>query len=81
MTTDSFNRKLKKYCEECNIQYHSSHKIRFYNARTSYLNGTDISVISKCMGHSEIATTIHYLRDIGSYDSTAEAFKNLGVSS
>lgn len=81
MTTDSFNRKLKKYCEECNIQYHSSHKIRFYNASTSYLNGTDISVISKCMGHSEIATTIHYLRDIGSYDSTAEAFKNLGVSS
>ena len=32
MTTDSFNRRLKKYCREAGVPYYSSHKIRFYNA-------------------------------------------------
>ncbi|MBO4998115.1 MAG: tyrosine-type recombinase/integrase [Lachnospira sp.] len=36
MSTDRFNRRLKKYCEECGIKYHSSHKIRFYCASTAY---------------------------------------------
>lgn len=36
MTTDSFNRRLKKYCTEAGVPYHSSHKIRFYNASTAY---------------------------------------------
>lgn len=36
MTTDSFNRRLKKYCKESCVPYHSSHKIRFYNASTAF---------------------------------------------
>jgi hypothetical protein len=36
MTTDSFNRRLKKYCKEAGVPYHSSHKIRFYNASTAF---------------------------------------------
>ena len=81
MTTDRFNRRLKKYCEECGVKYHSSHKIRFFNASTSFLHGTDISIISKCMGHSQIATTMHYLRDVSSDSNTHIAFAHLGLSS
>ena len=29
MTTDSFNRRLKKYCREAGVPYYSSHKIDF----------------------------------------------------
>lgn len=29
MTTDSFNRRLKKYCKEAGVPYHSSHKTAF----------------------------------------------------
>lgn len=80
MTTDRFNRRLKRYCEECGIPYHSSHKIRFYNASSAYANGTNLSVISKLMGHSEVATTLHYLRDIDNENDNREAFLGLGLS-
>lgn len=80
MTTDRFNRRLKRYCEECGIPYHSSHKIRFYNASSAYANGTNLSVISKLMGHSEVATTLHYLRDIDNENDNREAFWGLGLS-
>lgn len=80
MTTDRFNRRLKRYCEECGIPYHSSHKIRFYNASSAYANGINLSVISKLMGHSEVATTLHYLRDIDNENDNREAFLGLGLS-
>ena len=80
MTTDRFNRRLKRYCEECGINYHSSHKIRFYNASSAYANGTNLSVISKLMGHSEVATTLHYLRDIDNENDNREAFFGLGLT-
>lgn len=34
LNANSFNRWLKRYCEECGITPHSSHKIRFCTART-----------------------------------------------
>lgn len=80
MTTDRFNRRLQQYCEECKIQYHSSHKIRFYNASSAYLNGTNLTVLSKLMGHSKVATTLHYLRDIENADASREAYTSLGLS-
>lgn len=80
MTTDRFNRRLKKYCEDCGIDYHSSHKIRFYNASSAYANGANLSVISKLMGHSEIATTLHYLRNIDNENDNREAFFGLGLT-
>ena len=79
MTTDRFNRKLKKYCEECGIEYHSSHKIRFYNASSTY-DGKNIASLSVLMGHSEVATTIHYLRNVNSMADNAHMFANLGKS-
>ena len=80
MTTDRFNRRLKKYCEECGVPYHSSHKIRFYNASSAYMNGTSLSVLSKLMGHTKVATTMHYLRDIEDKNDIVEAFSSLGLS-
>lgn len=79
MTTDSFNRRLRKYCKECGITYHSSHKIRFYNASTAY-NGENLTTISKLMGHSKVETTLHYLRNTNQNTNDATAFQNLGLS-
>ena len=79
MTTDRFNRRLKKYCEECGIPYHSSHKIRFYNASTAF-NGENLTTISRLMGHSQVQTTLHYLRSVRSEENDRQAFKNLGLS-
>lgn len=38
LTTDTFNRRLMKYCEAIGISYLSSHKIRFTNASMLYDN-------------------------------------------
>ena len=78
MLTDTFNERLKKYCNECCIQYHSSHKIRFYCASTAY-DGNNIATISKLMGHSQVATTIHYLRNVDKGNDSIEAFEHLGL--
>lgn len=77
INTERFNIYLKKYCENVGIPYHSSHKIRFYTASTAY-NGHNLVTISKMMGHSQTATTMHYLRDVIQNDNLEETFRNLG---
>ena len=62
ISTNQFNEHLKKYCEEAGIQYHSSHKIRFYACSNMYDNGVDEKINQYFMGHEEIATTRHYDR-------------------
>lgn len=79
MTTDSFNRRLKKYCKEAEVPYHSSHKIRFYNASTAY-DGKNLVTISKLMGHSQVETTLHYLRNVQKDEHQLLAFNSLGLS-
>lgn len=79
MTTDRFNRKLKEYCNACGVPYYSSHKIRFYNASTAY-TGKNLSTISSLMGHSQTATTLHYLRNVKLNNETKKAFNSLGLS-
>ena len=80
MTTDSFNRRLKKYCKEAGVPYHSSHKIRFYNASTAF-DGNNLTTLSYLMGHSETATTLHYLRNVNKGKNDVLAFQKLGISS
>ena len=80
MTTDSFNRRLKKYCNEAGVPYHSSHKIRFYNASTAF-DGNNLTTLSYLMGHSETATTLHYLRNVNKHENNMLAFQKLGISS
>lgn len=77
MTTDRFNIYMKRYCKQVGIPYRSSHKIRFYSASTAY-DGTNLITISKMMGHSQTATTIHYLRDVMQDNDMEQAFQNLG---
>lgn len=79
MTTDSFNRRLKKYCKEAGVPYYSSHKIRFYNASSAY-DGKNLTTISRLMGHSKVETTLHYLRNVNKDENIILAYENLGLS-
>lgn len=78
MTTDSFNRRLKKYCKEAGITYHSSHKIRFFTASTAF-NGSNLTTVSRLMGHSNTETTMHYLRDVQKGEDAVETINRLDL--
>ena len=78
MTTDTFNRRLKKYCGVCGIKYHSSHKIRFYACSSAY-NGDNIAQLSRSMGHSQVSTTMKYLRDVIQDNTDTSLYDNLGI--
>lgn len=80
MTTDSFNRRLKKYCKEAGVPYHSSHKIRFYTASTAF-DGSNLATVSRLMGHSNTETTMHYLRDVLKGEDAIETISRLGLES
>jgi len=64
MQTSTFNAYLKKYCESAGVPYLSSHKIRFTSCSLLYRTTNDIAEVSKVMGHSQTATTLHYLRNV-----------------
>ncbi|MBR1742363.1 MAG: tyrosine-type recombinase/integrase, partial [Lachnospiraceae bacterium] len=72
------HKRLKKYCSEAGIPYRSSHKIRFYVASTAY-NGENLTAISRMMGHSNTATTLHYLRDTIQDEDYSGLFAKLGT--
>lgn len=61
LTTDSFNRRLKKYCTETDIPYLSSHKIRFTSASMLYDAGVKLIDIQSLWGHSTLTMTQHYI--------------------
>lgn len=64
ISTNTFNRYLKRYCEEAGVRYLSSHKIRFYTVSKMYdeeINENDIMYLA---GHSNLSTTRHYNRKI-----------------
>lgn len=42
------------------------------------LNHKNPAAISKMMGHSQTATTMHYLRNVIQEDNLEETFRNLG---
>ena len=75
MLTDTFNEHLKKYCNECGIPYYSSHKIRFTTASNLY-NGKNLTQVSRALGHSQIATTLHYFRNVDCEDDLLEQMEN-----
>ncbi|HIQ91996.1 MAG TPA: tyrosine-type recombinase/integrase [Candidatus Copromonas avistercoris] len=61
LTTDTFNRRLKQYCNEIGIQYLSSHKIRFTTASMLYNAGVKPIDIQPLLGHSNLAMITHYI--------------------
>ncbi len=77
IVTLTFNKRLRKYCEAAGIPYHSSHKIRFYVASTAF-NGDNLLQVSRMMGHSQVSTTLHYLRDVNQDKTCPDVFENLG---
>ncbi len=64
LNANSFNRWLKRYCEECNIPVRSSHKIRFCVASILYDSGIPLTVLQQLLGHTTTAMTLHYLRRV-----------------
>lgn len=64
LTTITFNRHLKSICNELSIPYRSSHKIRFCVASVLYVEGIPATVIQELLGHTTLAMTLHYLRNV-----------------
>lgn len=62
ISTNNFNEHLRKYCHAAGIEYHSSHKIRFFACSNMYDNGLDEKLNQYFMGHQYITTTRHYDR-------------------
>lgn len=57
LSTVTFNRRIKKCCEELGIEYRSSHKIRFSTASILYKHGTRDTKLKEMLGHTELTTT------------------------
>jgi len=64
----TFNRHIKSICKELNIPYRSSHKIRFCVTSMLYRDGIPATVIQDLLGHTTLAMTLHYLRNIAPKD-------------
>jgi len=75
MLTDTFNEYLKKYCAGAGVPYYSSHKIRFSSCSTLY-NKDNLVQVSRLMGHSQVATTLHYLRNVDKDSDMMEQMEN-----
>lgn len=63
LSTCTFNRHLKKFCDVTGIEYHSSQKIRFTSASILY-DGTNLAHLSYLLGHTSTTMTLHYFRNI-----------------
>ena len=71
LETVTFNRHLKKCCDELGIEYRSSHKLRFSTASIMYKNGMEDTELQKLLGHTTLSMTRHYLCNITSNEETA----------
>lgn len=71
LATVTFNRRLKKCCNELGIEYRSSHKLRFSTASIMYKNGMEDTELQKLLGHTTLSMTRHYLCNITSDEETA----------
>lgn len=75
LATITFNRRLKKCCEELGIEYRSSHKLRFSTVSIMYKNGMEDTELQKLLGHTSLNMTHHYLRNITSQEETASKMR------
>lgn len=70
LATVTFNRRLRKCCEELGIEYRSSHKLRFSTASIMYKNGVEDTELQKLLGHTSLNMCHHYLRSITPQEET-----------
>ena len=62
INTDTFNRRLKRYCDSIGIDYLPSHALRFTGASILYDSGAKMTEIQKLLGHSNLKMSMHYLQ-------------------
>lgn len=74
---DTFNERLQAVCKALAIPYRSSHQIRFTMATLFAAEGIPVPEISLMLGHSDTATTYHYIRQQQVSDRTVEMLENL----
>lgn len=58
----NFNAHLRQYCNDAGIEYHSSHKVRFYGITELYAANVPEHIIQYIAGHSSVQMTQHYNR-------------------
>ncbi|MBQ0146104.1 MAG: tyrosine-type recombinase/integrase [Lachnospiraceae bacterium] len=81
LTTVTFNRHLKKICDQLEIDYLSSHRIRFTNCDGLYFDGgINKRSLQAIMGHSSPTMTDHYINSHGTIsDDTRKVVNYLNV--
>lgn len=75
LATVTFNRHLRKCCNELGIEYRSSHKLRFSTASIMYKNGLSDTELQKLLGHSTLNMTHWYLKNIVPNEETSAKFR------
>ena len=62
LVSNTINHHLMRICERADVEYMSSHKIRFWSVTNMYANGMQQADIQRMAGHADPATTNHYKR-------------------
>ena len=73
----TFNRHIRKACEAVGVEYRPSHQIRFTNAAIVFDSGIRLEELSSMLGHTNTATTLHYIRRKEPDKNTAEIVRTV----
>ena len=80
---DTFNERLRKYCNDAGVPYLSSHKLRFTVASTLKASGVETEYLQKTLGHSNRAMTEHYIYETvkpsGNVEHQLNSILSIGV--
>jgi integrase len=77
LSTCTFNRRIKRCCKDLDIEYRSSHKVRFSTASIMYKNGVGAPELQKMLGHTTLAMTSHYLRSVTPEEDTLQKMNDV----
>ena len=72
LLTDTFNEHLRKIAKALNIEYKSSHKIRFCTASMLFAGNVSMADLQRGLGHTNLNTTLHYVRRVTPSDDYAK---------
>ena len=73
----TINRHIRRACEAVGVTYRPSHQIRFTNAALLYDAGVPVEQISPMLGHSNTATTLHYIRKKKPTEATSQIVRDV----
>lgn len=72
LTTVTYNRHLRSYCEDIGIPYRRSPKIRFTVASLLYKYAMEVTKLQEWLGHSTLDMTLPYLKNVNKTDEDYE---------